>query len=963
MSIIDHEINKRIMHGKFPGVELMPAPFEEIEKIDFKRRAEESFEILNRNPARVLNKIEEGWARMEKNAQGNGEYTYINRLVYDINFLINTGYDKDLLNPNYHLEEAASSLNPVVTAIDKIIWHIIQPELFVKNDVGAAISDQNYYSLFMWVYCLLQVEEKEFDTGKTIDVSKLDISSPLPDLLTGAWDGHEEFLKSISSIEKRKIRSLMKKRRELDNWIEEDRICGEFIAKKTEEEWSLLFRIIQNLAQKESVVIDSIVNDKGSYDKLKAINSYRSSIQLMLSGKYNLDGEIVDIAMVHSAAVTRLLHASAYTKVYSNDMAPFYITPDIINFLGDPTGNYNYLFIAYHRLRLLQSQEAAEEFSKLVLLALENNLQNNIDYDIYEEKGKEIDYYIEKIHSLVTCFVYENREKIQRQSFLRVQEDTIPYNTDGVQMSLFNEKMNTTIINLKEAAVGLAPQVEDLVRQLFPELQDQWTDGTMTELMQMELEKLFWGREPDDYEDRVSTLIEKLPIYGKGPELGDEKVYEIISELSEKMEDSIVSGSAFQSIADNFSEISNELKVNQIVMSVNILYLFCDALQIMLSSQVVELRDAETVRRYRYELQDLDSFLVNSFYSHLEDNAERISEIREKKGIAVTELERAEIKEEKSNNSTFAEILRTSIEALVSDIEKQDADKLLETKTTIRQVVGACPACSAKEDYAEWLDEISERLGRLLVAKYKDEESFDSVKATVIDYIGEKSEKLPDGTIDSLVTAEILYNKYANEEFASAGFEYSSISALYYQAFEEAYNNLIWKEYARKLNLLEVDGESFTDWLNKHHKDEYINDDRFKGYLPSKINYRRNYIGYNKKEDVVRINKFCMFMSFAILMENIDKDRKLDKFCDYFAKLGGYNSRKEMFSDDSFMRACKNFTSCLKDSVDHRNNASHGGTPIDMNRCAEDKKAVLNKVQMDRKENWGLIQQLLGLLQ
>ena len=46
---------------------------------------------------------------------------------------------------------------------------------------------------------------------------------------------------------------------------------------------------------------------------------------------------------------------------------------------------------------------------------------------------------------------------------------------------------------------------------------------------------------------------------------------------------------------------------------------------------------------------------------------------------------------------------------------------------------------------------------------------------------------LSDGTASP---AEVIRN------YAEKGFDYSCISALYYQAFEEAYNKLIWNEYA-----------------------------------------------------------------------------------------------------------------------------------------------------------------------
>ncbi len=45
----------------------------------------------------------------------------------------------------------------------------------------------------------------------------------------------------------------------------------------------------------------------------------------------------------------------------------------------------------------------------------------------------------------------------------------------------------------------------------------------------------------------------------------------------------------------------------------------------------------------------------------------------------------------------------------------------------------------------------------------------------------------------------MLYRKYATSDYEKDGFDFSCISALYYKAFEEAYKDLIWKEYVNYL--------------------------------------------------------------------------------------------------------------------------------------------------------------------
>ena len=69
-----------------------------------------------------------------------------------------------------------------------------------------------------------------------------------------------------------------------------------------------------------------------------------------------------------------------------------------------------------------------------------------------------------------------------------------------------------------------------------------------------------------------------------------------------------------------------------------------------------------------------------------------------------------------------------------------------------------------------------------------------------------------------------------------------------------------------------------------------------------------------------------------------------------------------MFTDSVFAKKLAEFASTIDLSKDNRNNASHGGTTIDIVQCDADKKAVLNGLEAVRKESLGLIQQLLYLM-
>ena len=92
-------------------------------------------------------------------------------------------------------------------------------------------------------------------------------------------------------------------------------------------------------------------------------------------------------------------------------------------------------------------------------------------------------------------------------------------------------------------------------------------------------------------------------------------------------------------------------------------------------------------------------------------------------------------------------------------------------------------------------------------------------------------------------------------------------------------------------------------------------------------------------------------------MAQVTATSKLDKFCEYIAEITGYPNAQSMFSDTVFTKKLAEFALNVDLSKDNRNNASHGGTAIDMAQCDADKKAVLNGLEAVRKESLGLIQQ------
>lgn len=438
MSYIGNDINQRIMNGKFPGVSIFPAPFEDVKKLDIKEKAEEGLEVIKYNDFSMAILFEKIRSNVnESETYGGNEYICIsNQYISDANFLINTEFDRDDLNPNEHLYYAAASLPPVATSLDKVLWNFTcaspsYGQFHVSAEDG--LKNPLYYA---WIYCLLRVEKKELATGKTVDINKIEMSSPYYDLFLGEWDGHEEYLMDLSGRDQRNLHILEKRREDFATWIDEDLFIGNLVAKKTEKEWDLFCKIINDLSQKESQVIETIVADSGPSDKVSVIENYRSILSDMGSGIYYLGDEAIDIVEIRDAVWLRMSHAGPYNRVAVENGASFFVTPLIILPFNDPKSNYNYLFISYHRLRLLRNQDSANEFLRLSLLGLQRNLLRETNSDQEEVELWELDRLIEEIYSMVISFVEEHKPELEKQAYKNIQDDSVVQSNENYRYTL-----------------------------------------------------------------------------------------------------------------------------------------------------------------------------------------------------------------------------------------------------------------------------------------------------------------------------------------------------------------------------------------------------------------------------------------------------------------------------------------------------------------------------------------------
>lgn len=405
-------------------------------------------------------------------------------------------------------------------------------------------------------------------------------------------------------------------------------------------------------------------------------------------------------------------------------------------------------------------------------------------------------------------------------------------------------------------------------------------------------------------------------------------------------------------------EIRDYTLARQIVVSLNIIYLFCDALRLMQdpknnSEQFFD--NGALVAQYHTDLALESEQLSYSVYSR----SANISKHRLERGIDARRLSEHESAEEKIRSAAYVENIICSLDDLTKNIETLNIDELLELKNKIRSKIRDCSICNLTEQFSERLISIStricDRLTHVCSSSFND---YDLAKQKLLSILGDESRLLPPSVLDSLTTAELLYRHYASELYAQKGFDYSCISALYYQSFEEAYNKLIWQDYADMLNTKTINGRYFTSILRESRGKDLLDED-ITGYLPVD-SYDRSFYT-NRHHSAVLTT--CTYGNFGELLKRyVTPKSKVLKFCDYFAKLAGFSDYSSMFNDMLFMNKVQELAESVLAATKRRNEASHGGNLITIKQCISDKQTVLDELETVRDSSIGLVQKLLYLM-
>lgn len=889
-----HRINDRLLMGHFPDCQIRIDLKREVLISDINKKERKGHSIIKKYslPLHLALQIYLNQFNAVLNEYGDEV------LAQEFNFLINTLINPETVSVDNEFVQQAIQQFPAVTVFDKALWGAVLDSYSL-----ALVDDKDWLCVsYAWIRLLRTVQQKEIKYKKTIDLSLINETTPLLDILYRSWDDisapcfTEITANEYTSLEK--LSAEQERLRETCLALVEN---GDHIAERTDTAWKQFIDILNDIQVKESHVATQICSPISATEKIKAIAEYNYAINQLQKGTVVLHNEVIALDPMFVAIEERLKKAPAHCFVSDCDGASFRLCIEAIHLLRNPT-TFNYLFIAYHHFRLDPTQNNALSFLKLALVSLKNNL---LEDNIVKEDSIEI--IAQSFYNMAKRFWQENQPAISQLSFDKVQHDAIINGESSAKALLINRLRSRMYVAAKETILELDDSL----------CTTESLKNTQTLVSQF-----------------IANYYRKLGVDGNNLDLYFESQFD-----------------------QEFARL--------LVISLNIIYLFCDALKILSDDSGCHsfIDDLDLIDECREDLQDIHTSIARMVYT----KNVKLGKYRRATGIDADAITKQEHRaEEQFQRDTFVSLLSRYLSGLNVSIHKRSIEELLDVNRRFRAEILRCPIFIDEEDHMEDLEKVSNEICNSLIEVFEAEspERMTKEKQAILSELSIEEKVLPELTIKALATAELLFHKYANKKYQREGFDYSSISALYYQAFEHAYNSLIWQRYVVYLDSVRIDGNNLAEYLYRSYtsveQKGIIEDPRVLEYLPKKG--IEKYIKKPKSNQPVCFHPTITYEIFHNLISDISGKRKLNKFCDFFSELTGFSNRQAMLEDTIFMGHVKRFANKINRKTENRNMASHGGNEINFRMCSDDKKAVLFDLEAVREDSISLIQLLLYIV-
>ena len=821
--------------------------------------------------------------------------------TYELYLLANTGYGSHHFIPNDEVvEKIMNTPDIAITDLDRALLGSILMYYFSTVYSTYDNSDKNNKEiLFSLVYFFHNAQRYEQKTQRTINIDLEMNEEFIHKVLTNpSFSDIGAKTKKISDEDVKSLSCVLSYRDELINLVADSRRREKEYAmnERNKSDWKLFISCINYRSSEEKRVVELINSDLSVIQKLDEFEKYFEEIDIIPSA---LDQDI-SLSELLARIDDRRLMAPNYMWVKSgNDVVRLDNTT--ISLVSSPY-SFNSVLIAYHAFLLKMSADNITRLTFSLNVFLRKNLgQKLITRDDFGNLNSLEDCLI-SITRIIRDFHTKYEEVIESIHYEKIQnEETLSgfsFYEDIWQRVYANEK-RMTIENLN-AYNSMAPETEEEFVYRYAEL-------------------LVDNASIDDHNNLAEDIRKHLP-----HDLGDDETKLLKREIG-----------------------------NRLIVSINAIYILVKTMERLLAHDLIR----EDYRAYIFNeckfLSKLEKHLVKKTYYapvfNCFDDTD-MDEYRERKGIDASVVE---LKNKERIEITLFDSARRSIRALHEEIYDINYEKVLEIKRQLRDEIKDLPDSQLKDFIVELIDQECQDLCYSLIENKSSSADFETVKKQVCDYIGPSSNRLPARTINALTTAELLFSQYSIAENISDSFDYSGISALYYQAVESMYNELIWKDYAEYLYKKRCDNNNFLFLYSKNMLPE-----EQKIYLP--VDGQFKYWDKEKK----RITDHLMMGSFIILFKTITStaEHPLKGFRKHVDSVFGHKINVNNTDEyDSYQKRIDELYSLLEDAKPRRNAASHGASPINIEECKFDRTLVLSDVEAVRKGVLGIILLFLSL--
>ena len=815
-------------------------------------------------------------------------------------FLANTGYSPII----FSFDDSVSKLmldqpDIAITELDKAILGCIH--MFY---VGASLIERNQNDadpnalLYSFISILHSVQNYELKTKKTIRIceslNESYVFNALADIMPSENDSD---LVSVSDDELELLHSAIEYRKTLATQILETRRSEKEFSNDPQNNlfWEKYLSFVEYLVNEQQRVFDLIHDDCSPRIKQREFETYTNRI---INQEFPDDELEVSFSELTKKINERYLYANDYfwVKTANGGIHKMLMPAEIVLKLAF---SYNHVLIAYHAFLIDPSANNLSSLTFILNGFIRRNLDENTD--VFGDLNSAEDLIV-SISDLIFDFYEEHSSVVDSLRFDRIQ--------------------------LEETLSGLDFH-EDILNQLFIKELRMINENTVA------FDNLTNEKKNDLIESAISHFID----------LSDERLKdEYIDKVRKYLPHSF----------DNEHVMYEEEIATRLIVCINAIYILRKTIEIMIDKRYIHNYMEDRIRHIGKKLTGLEIKLIQNTYVVIDYRCYddiNMEEYRKLKGIDASDIVSMNME------STYLELfklVRQKIQEIHNQIENLDMYKASQFKGELRKELLKYPKCEMKDDLVDLIDQECSFICNSLIKTASADVEFSNKKKELMIIIGHDSNKLPTETIDALTTAELLYSQYATPKYSSVGFDYSCISALYYQAVEAMYNKLLWRNYAKMLNQkTSSNGIPFVDLFKDRKLKTYT---ECQGYLPEKMT---NVLNKSKTQVLLSLT----MGSFEYILYNLTSQSKysLPFFEQHFYSVFGYSSVKNGPELLSFKSKIDELYLRIKNATPNRNAASHGENIIDLTTCQSDKEAVLSNAKNIRNNIIGLIQFYLSM--